>query len=166
MRITHKMLVSRGACVAERNKFRELFPDGVTVTRELCIKHAQDFEWNWAVRELLGVAADAVYNLKECVANTIRSKALVRAAAVYRSTIASAQINLRLVEAHASSIYDAAERTEKAFAVYFATTRTAQDTCFAAIERAETVRGEVEAAAYDVYCKAKASAFADACGCP
>lgn len=53
-KVTLEDLVNRGACHNYRVKFRELFGEEVEVTVELCVKHAQDFNWNWARDNLLG----------------------------------------------------------------------------------------------------------------
>lgn len=53
-KITLEDLVNRGACHNYRVKFRDLFGEEVEVTVELCVKYAQDFDWNWARDNLLG----------------------------------------------------------------------------------------------------------------
>lgn len=55
MKITSEMLMMLGACDEQTDRFTEAFPFGVPeVTEELCVRHADDFEWCWAVGELLG----------------------------------------------------------------------------------------------------------------
>ena len=53
MRITLEMLKAHKACKNQYKLFAELFPDGVEITEELCAKHAQDFDFEWAARHLL-----------------------------------------------------------------------------------------------------------------
>lgn len=53
MKITPTILRQVGACSPALAKFTELFPEGVTITRELCRKHAQDFDFGWAANRLL-----------------------------------------------------------------------------------------------------------------
>lgn len=52
MRITKRLLQSKGACVEQVELFAKLFPKGVMVTKALCVKHAQDFSWSWAATNL------------------------------------------------------------------------------------------------------------------
>lgn len=51
--ITADYLRERGACPQQLAKFVSLFPHGVTVSKDLALKHAEDFEWNWAIYTLL-----------------------------------------------------------------------------------------------------------------
>lgn len=52
--ITNGLLLKLGACQEERELFAELFPSGaVQVTVELCMKHADMFDWEWAGEFLL-----------------------------------------------------------------------------------------------------------------
>jgi len=51
--ITEGYLDHLYACPAQLRKFVSLFPEGVTVTEELAVKHAEDFEWTWAIYTLL-----------------------------------------------------------------------------------------------------------------
>ena len=60
--ITHALLKRLGACENESNKFRELFPNGTEVTVELCVKHAADFSWDWAVDNLMSSKGRAAFN--------------------------------------------------------------------------------------------------------
>ena len=48
MLITKELLEKHGACKNQLDKFVELFPDGVDATRELCLAHAQTFDFIWA----------------------------------------------------------------------------------------------------------------------
>ena len=51
--ITAELLESKKACVDQVDLFRSLWPNGVTPTRELCIEHADRFDWHWAAKNLL-----------------------------------------------------------------------------------------------------------------
>jgi hypothetical protein len=53
MEITYTQLRLAGACQEQRDLFRELFGDKVTLTKELCVKHAADFDWGWVVDILM-----------------------------------------------------------------------------------------------------------------
>ena len=62
MRITLEMLEARGACKNQYKLFVRLFPDGVEITEELCVKHAQDLDFEWAARHLLGSPTRKAYD--------------------------------------------------------------------------------------------------------
>ena len=53
MKVTLKQLKRLNACKDQYDLFASLGLDGVEITGELCIKHAQDFDWNWAAHNLL-----------------------------------------------------------------------------------------------------------------
>ena len=48
MFISKELLEKHAACKNQLDKFVELFPDGVDATRELCLAHAQTFDFTWA----------------------------------------------------------------------------------------------------------------------
>ena len=51
-----------GACHSQVAKFKEIFGDkSVAVTVELCVAHAQDFNWDWAANNLLTAPARSEY---------------------------------------------------------------------------------------------------------
>ena len=52
-KITAELLAELGACEDIVKLFRELFPDGVIPTVDLCVKHAATFDWVWAAGNLL-----------------------------------------------------------------------------------------------------------------
>ena len=62
MIITLKQLDRRDACTGQRDLFEKLFGASVEITKELCIKHASDFDWTWAARNFLSDPARAKYN--------------------------------------------------------------------------------------------------------
>ena len=61
MKITKALLESKGACNTQVKLFAKLFPRGVTLTKAICMKHAQEFQWNWAAENLLSNTARAEY---------------------------------------------------------------------------------------------------------
>ena len=71
MHLTPEKLYSLGACKPQADRFAALYPGGVKVTRALCFKHARDFDWNWAARNLLPASASRAY--KEATASASRA---------------------------------------------------------------------------------------------
>jgi len=54
MKISAKHLTKLKACNEQVQEFKKLFGDStVEITKELCLKHAQVFNWNWAAMNLL-----------------------------------------------------------------------------------------------------------------
>lgn len=53
LKITYKFLVSLDACETYLETFDKIFPYGVVVTEELAVRHAEDFDWEWAITRLL-----------------------------------------------------------------------------------------------------------------
>lgn len=51
--ITLDRLRQAEACKSQRDLFRELFGESVTVTEAIVSRHARDFNWRWAARYLL-----------------------------------------------------------------------------------------------------------------
>jgi hypothetical protein len=62
VKITAKLLTRKGVCESQLNKFIALFPDGVEPTRELCVAHANDFNFSWAAQYLLSPPARKAYS--------------------------------------------------------------------------------------------------------
>ena len=62
MHLTPEKLYSLGACKPQADRFAALYPGGGKVTRALCFKHARDFDWNWAARNLLPAPAYRAYD--------------------------------------------------------------------------------------------------------
>lgn len=69
MRITLYQLEVRGACIPQAKKFKELFGESVEVTLDLCLKHAQDFDWNWGAHQFLSPDALKFYQEHESFAH-------------------------------------------------------------------------------------------------
>ena len=53
MFVKPKHLRKRDACKGSYKKFRRLFPKGVKITKKICVKHCEDFDWGWAADNLL-----------------------------------------------------------------------------------------------------------------
>jgi len=68
-RITVELLRQHHACQTQINKFVKLFPNGATPTRELCTKHAHNFNFAWA-RRLLSPPAREAYDKATTAART------------------------------------------------------------------------------------------------
>ena len=62
MIVTLKQLDKLDACTGPRNLFEKLFGASVEITKDLCLKHASDFDWAWAADNLLGASARAEYD--------------------------------------------------------------------------------------------------------
>lgn len=61
IKITTRLLRSKGACSDQISLFKELGGDSLTITRALCVKHASKFNWDWAASHLLNAAALSEY---------------------------------------------------------------------------------------------------------
>ena len=103
MKITVERLRKLRACEYQVAKFAELFPDGVVVTKELCVKHAQDFDWHWAAVRLLSFHALAAYD-----------KAITPARADYEKVIAPAWVDYKKAVAPAWARYEKAAAPARA----------------------------------------------------
>jgi hypothetical protein len=90
MKITARLLKTKGACKGQVAKFTELFPKGVEVTEALCVIHAQDFDWNWAAYNLLPPELWKVYMETKDAASKVYDKARDAASKVYNETKAAA----------------------------------------------------------------------------
>ena len=60
-KITYGMLVAQKACLEQREKFKELFPEGVEVTEEKVAEFSSVFDFDWAARNLLKAPLLAAY---------------------------------------------------------------------------------------------------------
>ena len=61
MFVTVELLDKLEACKDQRDRFAELFLRGVELTRELIVKHAQEFDWQWCAENLAGDEGLAAY---------------------------------------------------------------------------------------------------------
>ena len=97
MIITLKQLDNRGACKGQRDLFEKLFGASVEITKELCIKHASDFDWTWATKNFLSASAQVEYD-----------KACASAQVEYDKACAPAQVEYDKACAPAWAEYDKA----------------------------------------------------------
>ena len=88
--ITLRQLDAKGACQDQRDKFKEIFGSQVEVTLDLCIKHAQDFDFNWAANHLLPSTAEAEYARVRAPAWAEYERVTAPARAEYERAMASA----------------------------------------------------------------------------
>ena len=95
--ITLMHLKKAGACANQVAQFKELFGAGVVVTRDLCLQHADVFDWGWGARELLPAPASAEYD-----------RAVASACAEYDRAVASARAEYQRAKASACAEYDRA----------------------------------------------------------
>ena len=89
MFISKELLEKYGACKNQLDKFVELFPDGVDATRELCLAHAQTFDFTWA-QYLLSSQARKAYNEAIAPAWKAYNEATAPARKAYDETAAAA----------------------------------------------------------------------------
>jgi hypothetical protein len=59
--LTIDTLTAKDACAPQVDLFRELFGESVTITPELCVEHAAQFDWGWAAENLLTPNSRAEY---------------------------------------------------------------------------------------------------------
>ena len=79
MIITLKQLDKRSACTRQRDLFEKLFGASVEITKELCIKHASDFDWTWATKNFLSAPAQVEYDKARASAQVEYGKACASA---------------------------------------------------------------------------------------
>jgi hypothetical protein len=48
MFISYQLLLDNDACYSQLRLFREIFPEGIEVTKEACVLVADKFDWDWA----------------------------------------------------------------------------------------------------------------------
>ena len=112
MIITLEMLRQKHACRDQVARFKELFGDAVEVTVELVVKHAQDFDWDWAARSLLSAAGYSAYNAARAKSRRAYAAATAKSRRAYAAALAAATDEARLAydaaRAEARLAYDAA----------------------------------------------------------
>lgn len=90
-KITLRILKAKGACESQCKRFAALFPDeGVEITEALCIKHADEFNWDWAAQHLLKAPALAEYERVRASAWAEYERVTASASAEYKRVMASA----------------------------------------------------------------------------
>jgi hypothetical protein len=107
-KITVSLLREHGACEEGIAKFQRIFPDGVIVTRELCIKHAQQFDWDLAARRLLTPTAWAQYLAATAEPLAQYEAAKATALAQYEAALAAARAQYLAAMASVLAQYHAA----------------------------------------------------------
>ena len=93
MIITLKQLDKRDACMEQRDLFEKLFGAAVGITKELCIKHAPDFDWIWMARNFLSASAGVEFDKARASARAESNKAYASARAEYNKACASAGVD-------------------------------------------------------------------------
>ena len=114
--ITLRKLKAKRACQVQLDKFKELFGSKVEITLELCIKHAHDFDFNWAADNLLSASALAEYQRVTAPAWTEYNRVTASAWTEYQRVKASALAEYNRVKAPALAEYDRV--TASAYAEY------------------------------------------------
>ena len=107
MLITKELLKKHRACKDQLDKFDKLFPNGVDATRELCLAHAQTFDFIWA-RRLLSPPARKAYNEAIAAARKASDEATAPARKAYDEAIAPAR--KAYDEALAAAWFDASQK--------------------------------------------------------
>jgi len=79
------MLTEKKACANQVRRFKKLFPKGVKVTKAVCLKHAQDFGWDWAAWNLLSAPAWEAYLKARAPALEAYLKATAQAWETYKN---------------------------------------------------------------------------------
>jgi len=62
-KITSRFLIQKGACDAQIARFILVGGDDLDLTEELCLKHAEKFNWTWAAYNLLTDTACLRYSV-------------------------------------------------------------------------------------------------------
>ena len=132
MLITKELLKKHRACKNQINKFDKLFPNGVDATRELCLAHAQTFDFIWA-RRLLSPPARKAYNEAPAPAREAYDEAIAPAWKAYDEALAPARKARDEAIAPAWKAYDEATAPAyKAFDEAIAPAYKARDEAIAA----------------------------------
>jgi hypothetical protein len=91
MIITLEMLRQKHACRDQVARFQELFGDAVEVTVELAVKHAQDFDWDWAAWSLLSAAGYSAYDAATAKSRRAYAAATAKSRRAYAAALAAAE---------------------------------------------------------------------------
>ena len=96
-----------GACHSQVDKFKEIFGNKpVAVTVELCVAHAQDFNWDWAANNLLTAPAKTEYSRVVASARSEYNRVVAPARSEYDRVAAAARSEYNRVVAPALAEYD------------------------------------------------------------
>ena len=90
MKVTSRLLKSKGACESQVELFAGLYPKGVAVTEAVCVAVFDKFDWNWAALNLLSEAASAEYERVGAAAWAEYGRVTAPAWAEYERVTASA----------------------------------------------------------------------------
>ena len=91
MKLSAKLLESKGACPDQVELFRKLFGErDVTVTSKLCRAHADQFDWHWAAKHLLPIPASKAYQEATAQALKAYQEAYATALKAYQEAYATA----------------------------------------------------------------------------
>ena len=108
MKITKTLLKRKGACRIQLALFASYYPKGVVVTRELCLKHAHEFDWSWGANHLLSAPASKAYDEAMVPARKAFREAMVPARKAFRAAMVPARKAYEEVMAPASKAYEEA----------------------------------------------------------
>lgn len=109
--LTLATLLERGACHKGVERFKRLFGDSVEVTEELCRKHAQTVDWDWAAECFLSSKALAAYQAMMTPALAAHHAAAVRAWAAHQAAGKAALAAYKAAVVPAQAAYQVATAT-------------------------------------------------------
>jgi hypothetical protein len=113
-KLTLKTLIAKGACKDQVELFKAAFGGRVDVTVALCVKHAGQFDWSWAARNLLSEAGRTDYDRARAPAWADYERAIVEASADYDSATVEASIVYHRATAPAWAEYNRAMAVARA----------------------------------------------------
>ena len=108
MKITSDLLRANEACKDQVELFESLFPEGTEITEDLCVKHASQFDWGWASRNLLNEKQRKAYDIAVASAREAYDLAAAPAWEAYDLATASARKAYEIAIASAWEAYDLA----------------------------------------------------------
>ena len=106
MKITTRLLKSKGACDSQVALFKELFPKGVEITESACVAVFDKFDWGWAAENLLSAPAYAEYERVRASAYAEYERVTAPASAEYERVRASAYAEYERVHTSAYAEYE------------------------------------------------------------
>jgi len=105
MKITKRLLQSKGACASQVALFAETFPRGTEITEAVCLAVADKFDWNWAAQNLLPPKSDAEYQRVCAPADAECQRVRAQAYAECQRVCAPADAECQRVRAQAYAEY-------------------------------------------------------------
>ena len=162
MFVTVELLDKLEACKVERNRFAELFPSGVELTRKLIVNHAQEFSWSWCAENLVGANSLAKFLQAIEPAQAAYKQAIMPVYAVYQQATEQAYTVYRRAVEPAWAVYLQAKKP--AYVAYRRAVNEAWAVYLQAIEPARTAYRRAEEQALATLNLARANAFAAAIG--